>query len=145
MNEVFVTYELAKKLKEKGFDEECFGWYYPSEVCGFDYKTTIVFNSSEYRGSNYKDMLVLHKDEKHIDAPTISQVLKWLREEKKIHLEIGLTYTGFHCTIYKNVVWDIIGGEDELTYKYHIDVYSYSKTAEQAAIAGIEYTLDNLI
>lgn len=57
-----------------------FGWYYPSEVCGFDYKTTIVFNNSEYRGSNYKDMLVSHKDEKHIDAPTIPQVLKWLRE-----------------------------------------------------------------
>lgn len=82
--EDFVSFEIAKKLKEKGFKESCFGWYYPSEVCGFDYKTIIVFNNSAYRGSNYKDMLVSHKDEKYVDAPTISQVLKWLREEKLI-------------------------------------------------------------
>ena len=37
----FVNFSIAKKLKEKGFDKECFGWYYPAEVCGFDYKTTI--------------------------------------------------------------------------------------------------------
>ena len=58
--EGFVTFEIAKKLKEKRFNEECFGWYYPAEVCNFDYKTTIVVNSSEYRGSNYLDMLISH-------------------------------------------------------------------------------------
>ena len=55
MNEDFAPFELAVKLREKGFNEPCFGWYYPAEVCGFDYKTTIVFNNSEYRGSNYKN------------------------------------------------------------------------------------------
>lgn len=28
MNEDFVTYELAVKLKEKGFDEPCYGYYH---------------------------------------------------------------------------------------------------------------------
>lgn len=27
MKEQFVTYEIALKLKELGFDEPCFGWY----------------------------------------------------------------------------------------------------------------------
>lgn len=110
MNEDFVPFELTVKLKEKGFDEECLGWYYPSEVCGFDYKATIVFNSSEYRGSNYKDMLVSHKDEKHIDAPTISQVLKWLREEKKIYIVIAVNPT--------------LSTKDKIAYYYQ--VYSNS-------------------
>ena len=28
MKNKFTTYEIALKLKELGFDEECFGWYY---------------------------------------------------------------------------------------------------------------------
>ena len=140
--EDFVTFEIAKKLKEKGFKESCFGWYYPSEVCGFDYKTIIVFNNSAYRGSNYKDMLVSHKDEKYVDAPTISQVLKWLREEKLIL--IGLSpiqeYDGdevveWCATVYKADKQGGLSLQEELYYQ------SY----EEAALAGIEYVLDNLI
>lgn len=138
MNEDFVSFELAKKLKEKGFKEPCFGWYYPSEVCGFDYRTTIVFNNSEYRGSNYKDMLVSHKDEKHINAPTISQVLKWLREEKKIHIEVM-----FISPTPNRVKYYItnIGGD-----RSFMDVSDeHYETWEQATLAGIGYCLDNLI
>ena len=140
--EDFVTFEIAKKLKEKGFREPCLGWYYPFEVCGFDYKTSIVFNNSAYRGSNYKDMLVSHKDEKYIDAPTISQVLKWLRDEKLIL--IGLSpmqeYDGdeiveWCSTIYKADKQGGLSWQEELYYQ------SY----EDAALAGIEYVLDNLI
>ncbi len=134
MNEDFVTFELAVKLKKKGFNEPCFGWYYPSEVCGFDYKTTIVFNNSAYRGSNYKDMLVSHKDEKYIDAPTISQVLKWLREEKAISVEPCAT--PYNCWYY------MIKCKGEIKVTYMDNKY---KTYEGAAIAGIEYVLDNLI
>lgn len=140
--EDFVNFSIAKKLKEKGFREPCLGWYYPFEVCGFDYKTSIVFNNSAYRGSNYKDMLVSHKDEKYIDAPTISQVLKWLREEKLIL--IGLSpmqeYDGnemieWCSTIYKADKQGGMSWMEELYYE------SY----EQAALASIEYILDNLI
>lgn len=134
MNDDFTPFELAVKLEEKGFNESCYGYYHCD---GGD-------NSFEVCGNGDCDFL--NSENKHrIAAPTISQVLKWLRVEKKIYLEIGLTYTGFHCTVYRDVVWDMIGGEDELTYKYHIDVYSNSKTTEQAALAGIEYVLDNLI
>ena len=135
MYEDFVTYELAVKLKEKGFDEPCFGWYYPSEVCGFDYKTTVVFNNGEYRGSNYKDMLVSHKDEKYIDAPTISQVLKWLREEKKI--AINIEYIPY---VWQYKIFDI-SFEDRFN-PYGLTLYS---NYEEAALDGIKYVLDNLI
>ena len=143
MNEDFLPFELSVKLKEKGFDEECFGWYYPSEVCGFDYKTTIVFNSSEYRGSNYKDMLVLHKDEKHIDAPTISQVLKWLREEEKIFVVIAVNPTlstkdkiAYYYQFYSN--------SNGVTSDYYESEQLYAQW-EECAIDSIKYVLDNLI
>ena len=31
MEEQFVTYEIALKLKELGFNEECFGYYHVNE------------------------------------------------------------------------------------------------------------------
>ena len=82
--EDFVTFEIAKKLKEKGFKEKCFGWYYPSEVCGYDHQTLIVHNRSECIWDRYEDLLISHNDDNHIDVPTISQVINWLIKEKKI-------------------------------------------------------------
>lgn len=140
MNEYFIPYELAVKLKGKGFDKPCFGWYYPAEVCGFDYKTTIVFNTSEYRGCNYKDMLISHNDDKHIDAPTISQVLKWLREEKELYIEIYMYHNCYLWEIYNTKIYD--ADFTQKSEKYSEIEY---ETYEQAALAGIEYVLDNLI
>lgn len=141
--EDFVNFSIAKKLKEKGFREPCLGWYYPFEVCGFDYKTSIVFNNSAYRGSNYKDMLVSHKDEKYIDAPTISQVLKWLREKKNYHIE----FVGNACG-YLFIISDVPseGGTDRYCSDYSgpNDGGTWDKY-EDCAIASIEYILDNLI
>lgn len=59
----YVTFEIAKKLKEKGFDWETSNVYE---------RNTIACRYEDY------------------PKPTISQVLKWLREEKKIHIEIFL-------------------------------------------------------
>ena len=133
--EDFVNFSIAKKLKEKGFREPCLGWYYPFEVCGFDYKTSIVFNNSAYRGSNYKDMLVSHKDEKYIDAPTISQVLKWLRDEKKIYLYIDVDDKDWFFEIKFLKTHKVLN--PNLIGRYN----SY----ELAGIAGIEYVINNLI
>ena len=81
-------------------------------------------------------------NERDTIAPTISQVLKWLREEKFIL--IGLSpmqeYGGdevveWCATVYKA---DKQGG---LSWKEEFYYQSY----EQAALAGIEYVLDNLI
>ena len=131
MNEDFVTYELAVKLKEKGFNEPCYGYYHRGggddsfEVCG---NGTCDFLNSKN----------IHR----IAAPTIAQVLKWMREEKLIL--IGLSpmqeYDGdevieWCSTVYKA---DKQGG---LSWKEEFYYQSY----EQAALAGIEYVLDNLI
>ena len=80
-----------------------------------------------------------------IDAPTTSQVLKWLREEKKISIEIGI-----HCSLkWMCSIYAFNDGIEDFT-QYDNDgindtIYILYNSYEQAAIAGIEYVLDNLI
>lgn len=67
-----------------------------------------------------------------INKPTISRVLKWLREEKKYYISIG--YNGDYS-------YEIVGIEDG-EFVAAEDDYN---THEEAALAGIEYLLDNVI
>lgn len=133
----FVTFEIAKKLKEKGFKDECFAYYLPnnSELC---------YNITHYRGVIVTDCLNSFNSyidgcvtSDYIDAPTISQVLKWLREKKKIHI-------GFGYSPRKKWRYVVMYMDDRFYNKPTLTVDGFLKI-EQAAIEGIEYVLDNLI
>lgn len=78
----FVTFEIAKKLKEKGFRMPCIAHYCYSDGVVLKFNITVGC----IRGSNVK--CLNNESNIYTDAPTISQVLKWLREEKKIHIQI---------------------------------------------------------
>lgn len=132
----FVDFELAKKLKEEGFKEQCLAYYTNTN--------DLYFNYSHKAGAKYSDCYLSHnlmpKDSvsgKFFDAPTISQVLKWLREEKKIFILIDVR---------KDLSWfyEIWGIEISL-HPLGCVPFQKSQSYEQAAIAGIEYVLDNLI
>ena len=140
--EDFVTFEIAKKLKEKGFSCEMpFAMY--NEIAAFHLLTTSApYNvcDSGYKYREYYDYEDF--DEHDYIAPTIAQVLKWLREEKKIVFgispmqEMDCDYLGWCVTIYK---------VDDNGYGLSWQEELYYDTYESAAIAGIEYALDNLI
>ena len=141
--EDFVTFEIAKKLKEKGFREKCENIYLGGELTSnrfllnractaqveFSYNTV---NDHIYSEGMYVDI---------IDAPTISQVLKWLREEKDCHIMIDIYDNGWFYTI--NNFYRHDTGVFEV--KTHLMQCLDYDTYEQAAIAGIEYVIDNLI
>jgi hypothetical protein len=118
-----VSFEIAKKLKEKGYPQKHMGKY---DMLG----PTYIDDGRFYENGCITEVA------KAYSAPTISQVLKWLREEKKIYVLININ---FDMTWF----WDILGintepdcfGESDGTYQ------SY----KQAALAGIKYCLDNLI
>ena len=121
MNDDFAPFELAVKLKEKGFRERVKGYYKDSKVLS-------VCNTP--MNSNALD--------NEFSAPTISQVLKWLRKEKKIHIEV--MFIGPTPNRVKYYITNIGGGRSFMDVAdEHYENY------EQAALAGIEYTLDNLI
>ena len=122
--EDFVTSEIVKKLKEKG---------YP------------LLKVRKQNGDPFiYDLPEEHPDWQNCDAyyiPTIYQVLKWLRE-KGIHIQSEICVSGWYCSIYTF-------SKDEKDLYDVNDMYLISGKIyddyEQCTLAGIEYILDNLI
>lgn len=130
-----ITFEIAKKLKEKGFREKCFA-YYDDDSIEYNHESK-MFNCELFMSHNSYDN-IWHRD--YIDAPTISQVLKWLREEKELHIEIYMYHNCYLFEIYNTKIYDVDFTQKSEKYS-EIEYENY----EQAALAGIEYVLDNLI
>lgn len=131
--EDFVNFEIAKKLKEKGFKEECLAYYHTDGE--------LLYNKDQYRGGDLKSLLRSYNSlpknpigVEQIDAPTISQVLKWLREEKGIHVCIALGE-------FSDWMYDVSRVDGNMFCKAEDDFKSY----EQAVLAGVNYCLENLI
>ena len=79
MNEDFVSFDLAKKLKEKGYPQKpdnmsCMLYYEYDEVANYPSlcNEMVWHMSTEPRDNIFA-------------APAIHKVLKWLREEKRIN------------------------------------------------------------
>lgn len=124
--EDFVPFELAKKLKEKGFPQRAFGSY---DMVGPTY-----FSDGRF----YKDGCICNTDEAYT-APTISQVLKWLREKKKLHIEI---YTmGKRPIKWCHTITELKHSGEAKGWTSGQNGTTY----EEAALAGIEYVIENLI
>ena len=140
--EDFVTFEIAQKLKEKGFTCKYpfamyneLGIYHPLmtsadyETCDSDFKYRCYYDYDDF-------------DENDYIAPTISQVLKWLRKEKLILIALSpmQEYDGdemieWCSSIYKA---DKQGGMSWIEEFYY-------QSYEQAALVGIEYALNYLL
>ena len=123
--EDFVPFEIAQKLKEKG---------YP------------LLRVIKQRGEPIiYDLPQNHPNWQNCNAyyiPTISQVLKWLREEKRLYL--GINYRPQimkYCDFYFPTI-QYIGELKPVVYTKFTDIFH---TYEEAAFVGIEYVLDNLI
>lgn len=153
--EDFVSFEIAKKLKEKGFREKCIATY-DIEDGEFDFNSYIL--TVAYRMNlSVKDCVRLFNNTTNtglIDAPTISQVLKWLRDEKKIYIEPCILTDADtdadgeiinEYTYWNFAITNIATGDLMYFEKYeHIDDKRFD-SYEQAVLAGILYVLDNLI
>lgn len=135
--EDFVTFEIAKKLKEKGFPQRHDYFNYSSYNDWDDFrKIHSLSNASVWFYPN------ISRDNIYF-APIISQVLKWLRNEKKLHIE----FVGNACG-YLYIVSDIPseGGTDRYCSHYSgpNDGGTWDKY-EDCALNAIQYVLDNLI
>ncbi len=86
MNKEFVTYEIAEKLKELGFDEEC--------ICLYDTrnKNNYLIAVDQHWGSSL--IGICKKDGFRINdyeypAPLYQQVIDWLRVEHNLSMAIS--------------------------------------------------------
>ena len=83
MKEQFVTYDVAKRLKELGFNEPCLGWIAQDE-----------FLSTGIREVKNSDCAP-----KHCASPLWQQAIDWLRETKKITVGLVPYYDYFYYII----------------------------------------------
>ena len=150
----FVSKDLALKLKEKGFNRPCFGWYYINIPAGRA-EDELILNTSNTRGVAYEDLLHSHNEvlsyysaDRCVDAPTTGQVLKWLREEKNIHINVNALPSlckNFMTIQEHRLIFDVrVSYFKEEIFKYY-DLDEPYFNYEDACIAGIEYIIDNLI
>ena len=131
--EDFITFEIAKKLKEKGFDCK-----YPFAMYNEDGNFFPLYSSDKY----YYE--INDFDENDFIAPTIEQVLKWLRNNKKTIVSIlpvafnekENKFTQYYCTIYY--------ATQEFTFEMYERPDTF-ETYEECALNAIEYVINNLI
>ena len=119
--EDFIPFEIAKKLREKGFREKV-NAYYGKWKNLFDVHPALDMNDCDYRAS----------------APTISQVLKWLREKKNIFIVVFIDDESDYP-----VTYNIFRGTDCVRH-HHGRYFALSEWSE-CEMVGIEYVIDNLI
>lgn len=137
--ENFVSFDLAKELKEKGFNLGCIKYYNSN-------------NKLEWSNCPWLELDYNNSIGNNISAPTISQALKWLRKEKKLSVEMfyGTVVTGnkFIDDVIKPRCSCCVVPTSENFYGIRTDLFKSTTNFvswEEAALAGIEYTLDKLL
>lgn len=123
ITEDYVSFETAKLLKEKGFDEICYLGYNK--------------NGEYVPTSNRTNSQIIQPDFCYICCPTLQMAMKWLREVhnicisvdvkiggRKYYVCISSTENGLSYCVLENEVWD---------------------TFEDACKESIKYCLENLI
>ena len=129
ISEDYVSFEIAKLLKEKGFNERICHFYDEDE---FIHCNTGLYFCNSLGLNNY------------ISAPTLQMAMKWLREVHNIFIYIEPFITTSGLQGYKPYCTKI-GGE----FMWINPLRKYSNTSsdtyEEAVEAAIEYCLEKLL
>ena len=131
MKEDYVSLEVAKLLKEKGFDEPCDFIYDGDKLEWIFYK--FIFMNGILTNSKFDD-------DKIVSAPTLQMAMKWLREK---HWVISVHPCGFdaggECHWYKADIW----GDDNYQFEYDESENREKETYESACEDAIKWCLIN--
>jgi hypothetical protein len=130
ITEDYVSFEIAKLLKEKGFDCASEVWYseYTSQFVDKKY-INIEFDNHNKFNENYKFIC---------SAPTLQMARKWLRKVHNINIDIVSIWNQ------KRFEYQVFVVTPENAKHCYIDDKLYLGY-EEAAEAGIKYCLENLI
>lgn len=128
MKEIYIPFDTLKKLAAKGFPMR------KQAVFAF-YEEDKSVKPMKFQWDYIQERTL---------APTIEEVLKWLREEKQLHIEIISAPSGYNTIISRTP-------PDGTDLYYSLSAHLIPNgigawgRSEDAALHGIEYILDNLI
>lgn len=124
MKEDYVSFEIAKLLKEKGFHELC---HYNYHCYGFFYQ----HKEKDYNGKNYEKL-----NSEWYSAPSLAMAMAWLREKYKLNIIISVDDLDWFYSII-----DYTHKGDVKLLKDLAGFNSYESACEDA----IKYCLTNLV
>lgn len=131
IEEAHVSFEVAKLLKEKGFNEKCRGGYHYE----FDNNDNPIVMLEEWTAQPYNNDFV---DEGFLcSAPTHQMAMAWLRT-KHIIIVVQPEYFSVDGTCH---FWGVDIWADDNYEKLQGDYPEYEKAVE----ASLKYVLENLI
>ena len=136
ITEDYVSFEVAKLLKEKRFDAEC-NYEYGIPVVEQGYVLQMFFKpikNSELIDEAYA-------------APTLQMAMKWLRENHNIHIILVIHWLYFANTLgWMYTITKILeNGVDYIDSKGDENDKTFYSSYEEACEAAIKYCLTNLI
>lgn len=138
IKEDYVSFEIAKLLKEKGFDSNevgRLGGFY-SERC-YEPGRGIITQSGQEVGIVYDNLTNSDLEYDEYLRPTLQMAMKWLREVHTVDIVItpSMFRRKYNVHIFK----------DENLCCVDFDGATLSSSYEQACEAAIKYCLENLI
>ena len=118
--EDYVSFEIAKLLKEKGFDNISLIMYKENGEMCINPKSVVSWRLKYW-----------------YPCLTLQMAMKWLREIYQIDIQIFRHIRGKRITFYARI--------EQNTHLEHQDKCNIYQSYEQAAEAAIKYCLENLI
>jgi hypothetical protein len=104
MNNEFVSYEIALKLKELGFDEPCITYYYELNSNLRTHLGVDILNAWTYTGNKKLGFTL---------APLYQQVFRWFREQFNWQSSIEATNDQHNHELgYNHFIWNNVTGEE---------------------------------
>lgn len=123
-----INFELAKLLKEKGFDNESAHYY--------NEKGEMLFDA-------YYPSLQPTKSDVYYDNPTITEVVMWLYEKHGIWIQTCVSrYGKFYCNLLRKENTKSL--DNPISWEMQVQLNDFNSPTE-AYLAAIEYTLNKLI
>jgi hypothetical protein len=135
-----VTLEIAKALKGKGFDEDCYRTYSNDKISPFPLLENMggepILNPLDYKWRNS----LIH--ESVVSAPTITDTIIWILEKHNIWIHVGNYGADFSKWSWGITKKDhgIVNTLDPFNPKSNI-----KDSPTEAYLSAIEYTINNLI
>ena len=127
INEDYCSYEVAKLLKEKGFDVPCLAHWFIGTDRNFSISNT---------PQNWNE---IKTDLNWLSCPTHQMAITWLSEVYGLY--IWVDYSRLDCNDKQPYLWNIV--ETKIDGDYWGG--TYNKSPQNAIESALNYTLKNLL
>ena len=136
ITEDYVSFEIAKLLKEKGFDGDTASCYILED-------STHHIMSDKVAQSEYYESQDSNEHGHLIQAPTLQMAMKWLREVYGLHISLDpcYDYDSMHV-VFLAFVQNVADVHEFMDGRKNVASYP---NAEKSYELAIKYCLENLI